>query len=272
MDLEFMYITNNPEIGCIAEEAGVERIWIDLEVIGKQERQPYESVKSQHKISDISAMKKVLSKACIQVRVNPIYKGSQREIDSCIERGADILMLPYFKSTKEVQDFLGFVNNRIKTNLLVETKEAVENLDEILRLEGIDEIHIGLNDLHLSYNKRFMFELLTDGTVERICKKIKQKGIPYGFGGIASLGKGAVPAELIISEHIRLNSTRVILSRSFANEKDYEMDKIKFKSNFIKGVKEICKYEEFLKLQKEDYFIKNQFKLKSIVDKLVKCM
>ena len=37
MALEFMYITNNPEIGCIVEEAGVERIWIDLEVIGKQE-------------------------------------------------------------------------------------------------------------------------------------------------------------------------------------------------------------------------------------------
>ena len=31
MFLEFMYITNNIEIGCIAEEAGVERIWIDLE-------------------------------------------------------------------------------------------------------------------------------------------------------------------------------------------------------------------------------------------------
>ncbi len=272
MFLEFMYITNNIEIGCIAEEAGVERIWIDLENIGKQERQPYESVKSQHKVSDITAMKRVLHKSCIQVRVNSIYKESQREIDSCIERGADILMLPYFKTVREVQDFLWFVNGRVKTNLLVETKEAVKNLDDILALEGIDEIHIGLNDLHLSYNKKFMFELLTDGTVESICKKIEQQGIPYGFGGIASLGKGTVPAELIISEHIRLKSSRVILSRSFANEKDYEMDKIKFKDNFIKGVKEICKYEEFLKLQEEEYFIRNQFKLRSIVDKVVKCM
>ncbi len=272
MALEFMYITNNPEIGCIVEEAGVERIWIDLEVIGKQERQPYESVKSQHKISDISAMKHVLSKACIQVRVNPIYEGSQSEIDSCIKEGASILMLAYFKSVKEVNDFLGFVDGRVKTNLLVETKEAVEKLDEILALEGIDEIHIGLNDLHLSYSKKFMFELLTDGTIEKVCKKIEQKGKPYGFGGIASLGEGIVPAELIISEHIRLNSTRAILSRSFANEKDYEIDKSKFKYNFIKDVKEICKYQEFLKLQEESYFIENQFKLKAIVDKIVQCM
>lgn len=272
MALEFMYITNNPEIGCIAEEAGVERIWIDLEVIGKQERQPYESVKSKHKISDIETMKKVLHKSCIQVRVNPVYEGLQTEIDNCIKRGADIIMLPYFKSVREVDDFLGFVNGRAKTNLLVETKEAVENLDKILNLGGIDEVHIGLNDLHLSYNKKFMFELLTDGTVETICKKIEQKGISYGFGGIASIGKGTIPAELIISEHIRLNSNRVILSRSFANEKDYEIDKIKFRYNFIKCIKEIYQYQEFLKLQEESYFIKNQFKLKSMVDKVVKCM
>lgn len=176
MALEFMYITNNPEIGCIAEEAGVERIWIDLEVTGKAERQPYESVKSKHEISDITNVKNALTKSCVQVRINPVYEGSQVEINNCIERGADILMLPYFKTVREVQNFLGFVNGRARTNLLVETKEAVENLDEILGLEGIDEIHIGLNDLHLSYNKKFMFELLTDGTVEKICKKVAQKG------------------------------------------------------------------------------------------------
>ena len=101
--------------------------------------------------------------------------------------------------------------------LLVETPEAVEIIDDILALDGIDEIHIGLNDLSLGYGMKFMFELLTDGTVERLCRKFHAKGIPYGFGGIAALGKGMLPAERVIREHYRLGSTRAILSRSFCN-------------------------------------------------------
>ena len=50
---------------------------------------------------------------------------------------------------------------------------AVERIDEILALDGIDEVHIGLNDLSLGYGMKFMFELLTDGTVERLCLKFR---------------------------------------------------------------------------------------------------
>ena len=97
---------------------------------------------------------------------------------------------------------------------LVETPESVEKIDKILNLSGIDEIFIGLNDLSLGYGKKFMFELLTDGTVERLCLQFKQRGVPYGFGGIASLGKGLLPSEYVIREHYRLGSTCAILSRS----------------------------------------------------------
>lgn len=34
-----MYITNRPEVAHIAELSGVDRIFVDLETIGKQERQ-----------------------------------------------------------------------------------------------------------------------------------------------------------------------------------------------------------------------------------------
>ena len=39
MPIKLMYITNREEIALIAENAGVDRIFIDLETIGKQERQ-----------------------------------------------------------------------------------------------------------------------------------------------------------------------------------------------------------------------------------------
>ena len=38
--LTLMYITNNPDVALIAQKYGVDRIWIDLEYKGKEERQP----------------------------------------------------------------------------------------------------------------------------------------------------------------------------------------------------------------------------------------
>ena len=110
-----------------------------------------------------------------------------------------------FKTLEEVQRFFRCVDGRVRTSLLLETPEAVEIVDEILKLPEVKEIHIGLNDLSLGYGKKFMFELLADGTVERLCRKFREKEIDYGFGGIAALGKGMLPSEYIIKEHYGLD-------------------------------------------------------------------
>ena len=83
-----------------------------------------------------------------------------------IEAGADLLMLPYFKTAEEVQTFVKYVDGRAKTVLLVETPEAAAIAENLVKIPGIDEMFIGLNDLSLGYGKNFMFELLLDGTVE----------------------------------------------------------------------------------------------------------
>lgn len=216
--LKLMYITNDPRTARIAEEAGVDRIFVDLETVGKALRQGgMNTVQSHHTLNDIRTLRKVLSKAELLVRVNQIYPGSGEEIDEAIRAGADILMLPYFKCAEQVRTFLRFVGGRTKTMLLFETPESVECLDEILALDGIDECFIGLNDLHLGYHRKFMFELLADGTVEMLCRRFADAGMPYGFGGIARVGAGMLTAERILGEHVRLKSSAVILSRSFCN-------------------------------------------------------
>ena len=151
--------------------------------------------------------------------------------------------------------------------LLLETPEAVEIVDDLLCLEGIDFIHVGLNDLSLGYGMKFMFELLTDGTIERLCTKFREKNIPYGFGGIASLGKGMIPAEMIIKEHYRLGSTCAILSRSFCN-----VDKIThlgvISATFVNGMREIREFES--ECEKHiGYFINNKFELEDAVKTIV---
>lgn len=267
-----MYITNQEDIARIAEDSGVDWIFIDLEINGKDKRQGHlDTVISRHNLSDVKKIKKILTNAKLLVRVNPIYLGSEDEIDQVIGDGADIVMLPFFKSRDEVEAFISFVNGRAKTCLLCETPEAVKNIDDILTVNGMDCIHIGLNDLHLGYHMKFMFELLTDGTVEMLCNKFKLKGIPYGFGGIARLGQGDLPAEYVIAEHYRLGSSMAILSRSFCNTNKTndinEVEKI-FKTDLDK----IRKYENKILNENTDFFTNNMNLVKEKLTKIKSCM
>lgn len=248
--LKLMYITNKPEIARIAESTGVDRIFVDLEQIGKKERQGgMDTVQSFHTLSDVAAIRSVVKEAELLVRCNLIHDaddrhcGSAEELESILQNGADMIMLPYFKHVEEVRFFLEQVKGRAKTNLLIETPEAVEALDEILSLPGIDEVHIGINDLSLGYHKPFMFELFADGTVERLCAKFREAGIPYGIGGVAALGRGVLPADYIIAEHYRLGSSAAILSRSFCNVNMLENIRI-IQRIFRNGMRDIRAYEE----------------------------
>jgi len=260
--LKLMYITNQPQIAKIADEAGVDRIFVDLEIIGKAERQGgMDTVQSHHTLDDVKKIRDAFNGELL-VRSNHIYDGSKEEIDRIIENGADIVMLPYFKSVNDAAKFIDIVNGRAKTSLLIETPEAVNKLDGILELDGIDEIHIGLNDLHLAYGMKFMFELVANGTVERLAKQVLASGKRFGFGGIAGVGKGLIPAEMVIREHYRIGSTCAILSRAFCNT-DIITDFNQIKDIFINGLKAIREVEvecqkhlNFFKAN-QDSFIKN---------------
>ena len=224
MSLKLMYITNKSDIARVAEDAGVDWMFLDMEFIGKDARQGgLDTVQNHHTMKDIANIKAAVKKAKVLVRVNPIhealpdYPSSRDEIDASIKAGADILMLPFFKTVEEVKQFIGYVNGRAKTLLLMETVEAANLVDEILEVSGIDMIHLGLNDMHLELGLKFMFELLANGTVEKLGNKIKTKGIPFGFGGIATIDGGELPGSMVLKEHVRLGSSMVIVSRSFCN-------------------------------------------------------
>ena len=254
-----MYITNNPQIARIAEKYSVNRIWVDLEQIGKKERQGgMNTVQSTHTIEDVQIIRdSIEGAASLQVRVNPIHDSSQQEIDQVIAYGADIVMLPFFTTADEARKFVNMVDGRARTCLLLETIGAEQSLDEILEIPGVDEIHIGLNDLHLQYHMQFMFELLANGKVEEITKKIKAKGIPYGFGGIAKLDEGMLPARHVIAEHYRLGSSMAILSRSFYDSWIAD-DLEEVERTFKYGLGEIREYEQRLEGENEAFFEHNR--------------
>ena len=268
--LKLMYITNNPAVALIAERNLVDRIWVDLETIGKAKRQAdFDSVKSNHTIEDISVIRKVIQSAALLVRINPLHEGTKHEIEEVISRGADIIMLPMYHTVEDAKKFVDIVNGRVKTTLLLETIAAERNVEETTKLSGADEIHIGLNDLHIEYKMKFMFELLANGKVDAICEKIKSVGIPYGFGGIAGLDEGGLlPGRIIIAEHYRIGSSMAILSRSFCDAgKERNLDKVA--EAFSKDMKEIREYEDYLANAPASFFENNQEVLRKKVKKIV---
>lgn len=276
MPLTLMYITNNVVTAEIAQKAGVDRIWIDMEYIGKEERQAgMNTVKSKHTVEDIKRLRPVVNSSELMVRVNPIHEvgpmwcDSREEIENVINSGADVVMLPMFKSRSEVEKFVEYVDGRAKVQLLFETAEAVSAIDDILSVSGIDEVHIGLNDLHLSYNKKFMFELLCDGTVSSMCDKLREKGIKYGFGGIARVGYGMLPAEYIIAEHYALGSTAAILSRGFCDA-NIVSDPKEIEDIFIEGVRNIRLKEDEVSRFTHEQYEENRKIIRKKVEEIVK--
>lgn len=239
--MRYSIIENDIDLIKQYDAIGVDRIFLDLEILGKKERQGHLDtvISIEHKIEDVKKISSVIKNSDLLVRINPIHLKSGDEIEKCIKDGADIIMLPMFKTRLEVEKFVKFVDGRVKTCLLLETSEAFTRIDEILEVKGIDEIHVGLNDLHLSLGLDFMFEVLSGGLVAYLAEKIHRKKIDFGFGGIATLNEGLISGNMVLKEHVRLKSSAVILSRAFkkiANEsiEKFEQEFLALKSSFNK--------------------------------------
>ncbi len=269
--LKLMILAADPQSAAVAQLAGVERIFYDLEFIGKSERQHgRNTVKSNNKLEDIPEVRKVLNTSELLVRTNPIHAYSQTEVDKAIEYGADILMLPMVIDQHDVEQYVKMVNGRAKVCIMIETAAAMARLDKILSVPGVDEIFIGLNDLHISMGLTFMFELLSDGLVEYIANKCNRVGMPFGFGGIARIGEGDLPSDYILGEHARLGSSSVILSRTFKGVPgvDSNAHSINLKEEVDKVRRRMSEIEKW----SENDYVENQQKIVLAVDKVIKKM
>ncbi len=216
MGLKLLLITNDPTFAAFAVQQGVDRVFVDLEVLGKHERQGHrDTLISSHSLADAAKVRSALGGGELLVRLNPVHPGSEAEIDGAIAAGADLVMLPMFKTLAEVERVAHRIAGRCRFVPLVETPAALDLVPALTRTKGVDELYLGLNDLHMGLGRDFMFELLIDGTVERFADACRSAGTPFGFGGVARVDEGLVSGRLVLSEHARLGSSSVILSRTF---------------------------------------------------------
>jgi hypothetical protein len=216
--LQKFLITNSPEIARYGDDSGVDYIFVDLEFIGKTDRQKNQNTPiNNHTVADAAKVKKALKRAKLLTRLNPHHAGSRDEILGAIDAGTDLFWLPYFSTPEEVAKQLDLINRRARVSLLFETPASLMRFNSFLDRLEFDEAHFGLNDLKILSGLNFLFEPVAGGALEAPCAELKRRAIPFGIGGIGAVGlakNALIHPEMILKEYARLGSTRVILSRA----------------------------------------------------------
>lgn len=209
--------TNDLERAARADRAGVERIGLDLETLGKVDRQRgLPTWISPHSVADLDRLRGVVRHAALFVRANPLHDGSAAEIDALVARGARFLMLPNFTHADEVRAFVALIAGRAHVVPLVERLAAVDAIAAFPAL-GIEEFHVGLNDLSIDLGEPNRLAALASPVMESIAAAARSSGLRFGLGGLARAGDETlpVPSDLVYAQHARLGASGALMARSF---------------------------------------------------------
>lgn len=266
--MNLMMPVETPQEAAEAQSVGIERVFYDMEYIGNLDRHYGRNAAfSCRSIDLIPEIKKQLTSTQLVVRINTDKPYSEMEIETAIKYGADMLILPMVIDHYQVEELVKMVNGRAKICVMIETAAAFSRLTRILNVRGVDEIYVGINDLHLSMGLAFVLEPLRDGLIDYVAEKCNMVGIPFGFGSIARIGDGIIPAEKILGEHIRLGSTSTLLAHTFFNSESSSVINKSFNlKNEISLIRE--KLSELDKWLSSD-FLNNHLEVISMLDKII---
>jgi hypothetical protein len=216
----FTLFTNDLGLAEQADLAGVDRIGLDLERIGKAERQIGTGFRlNDHHPSQLPAIRAALRGAKLCCRTNSPHPGLGQEVGGLLQHGVEVLMLPFFTTRAQAEQFVEMVAGRARVCLLVENVLAANILPELVRVAGVDEIHVGLNDLRISLTGSCQgrWELLTSDLLERMADTVLSAGLPFHLGGLGRSRDNTlpIPCDLLHAQWPRLGARGALLSRHF---------------------------------------------------------
>jgi hypothetical protein len=219
---ELTLMTSDPELAAAGDEAGVDRIGVDIERLGKRSRQghlPHLRI-SDHCLDQLHLLRPRLARSQLFVRCNPLHDETAEEIDVAVGAGVTVLMLPFFRSATEVDRFVRLVRARALVSLLVETPDAIMAIADIVRVSGVGEVMVGLNDLQHGYRLSNPFEFVVSDGMRRCADVVHDAGLRFGFGGLADPAHAGlpVPSSLVHAQYPRLRATSAFVARRFGPE------------------------------------------------------
>ena len=139
-----------------------------------------------------------------------------------VAHGARVVMLPMVATAAEAGRFVELVRGRARVVLLVETAAALAAVADLAAVSGVDEIHVGLNDLALSLGLASRWQVLAGDRLLDAARAVHAAGRRFGFGGIGGVLDDAlpIPADLIYAEYARVGATAALVARAFPTTGD----------------------------------------------------
>lgn len=214
-------MTSDAAHAAAADAAGVNRIGVDLEVLGKIERQQSRpSWIAGHTCDDLRRIGGALRHAELFARIHPFALGGRDELEQVLEAGARVVMLPMFRSAAQALEFVQAVGPRARPVLLLETVEAANDLPALLRSSDEFEIHIGLNDLGISRGHSSPFAMLVDPLLAQIAGQVRASGRALAIGRLARPFHPGMPveADLVVALTVILGAQGSFLSQYFLRD------------------------------------------------------
>ncbi len=204
-----------------ADDAGVDRIGVDIERLGKMDRQramPGSRI-SDHELKDLQGIAAVVRRGKLFARLNRPHAGTRGEVEEALACGARALMLPGFRSAGEVEEFVAAVAGRAEVLLLIETREALERAAEIAAIPGVDEVMAGLNDLSIDLDLPGPMAALASEELDGLAAAARGAGRPFGCGGVTHPRDTGlpVPPDLVLARMAVLGAEAGWVARSFFN-------------------------------------------------------
>ena len=209
----------------------------------------YEAEGSSFK--DLMRLRRLTSKAGIKLYLKIGGVEAIRDIKDAIEIDVDGIIAPMVESKFGAKKFYDSIkkvyqDNEIHTTLNLETKNAIDQIDDILEYakEKFDNITIGRSDLTASYfdndikpDSEFTFKLL-----EKISTKVIEANLTFTVGGSVSSNT----IEILNSKYnklkekiYKLETRKVILpTLSFLEKKNATKEALKFEELYILSKKE----------------------------------
>jgi hypothetical protein len=217
-------VTDDPDQAAAADAAGVDRIGIDIERLGKAGRQAAQKKAriSTHRLEDLERLAPRLRQARLFCRIDPPHPGSAEQIERALEFGAVILMLPYFTETAEAARFVDQVAGRAHTVALAETAAAAWRIEHLAEIDGLDEIMVGLNDLSWEMGVSDRFTLLASPLMQALAATVRGAGKQLSMGGLGRWDDPGLPTspDVIYAQYPRLDAGGAWLARSFYATED----------------------------------------------------
>ena len=195
--------------------AGINTFIVDWEFDGKTQRQAGRDTEiNRDTFADLCRISKI-DGAAVVCRTNKFSQSTRDEVEMAIGGGASLLLLPMVSNALEVEMFLAYVGGRVGAGILIETGDAVQNIQEISQFD-IQAVYIGLNDLAISLGRDNIFAVVADGTLDKIAEVLLDRRIPFGWGGLTLVDAGSpIPCRLLMAEMARVRSRFSFLRRSF---------------------------------------------------------